>query len=258
MIRGTDYRQTMSDRRPPLALARLLFVAAVVTTAVLIATAAGQASQGAPPATARDLAQTYFSGALVRAEVLSYSGRVEHDFRIDEGRVVAVRTNAIDLLERDGTRQTIQIGPQTSIAGVGRLFTPNVVVRGARVVAVRDGGGPATQIRPSAAARILGRTFFGPTLVRAEVLNYQGKVLHDYRIDEGRIVNVKQAAVTLLERDGTKQTIPVGPTAVVTMAGQLVDQSFVIKGLTAITIREGGGPAEQIMLASPAPVTGRR
>jgi len=37
---------------------------------------------------------------------------VTHDYRIDEGRLIAVRPNAVDLLERDGTRQTIAIGPQ--------------------------------------------------------------------------------------------------------------------------------------------------
>ena len=247
----------MSDRRPPLARARMLLVVVAVTTAALIATAAGQANPTAPPAAARDLAQIYFAGALTRAEVLSYVGRVEHDYRIDEGRVVAVRPNAIDLLERDGTRQTIAIGPQTVIAGVGHLFAPNSVARGTRVVAIRDGGGPATQIRPSSAARVMGRAFFGTTLVRAEVLNYQGKTLHDYRIDEGRVVAIKPTSVTLLERDGTRQTISVTPATAVWMGGQQVDQSAVTRGLTAITIREGGGPAEQIMLAAGL-LTGRR
>ena len=235
----------------------MLVVVLVATIAALIATAAGRAGPTAPPAAARDLAQIYFSNALTRAEVLTYVGRTEHDFKIDEGRVVASRPNAIDLLERDGTRQTIQIGRQTAISGVGRLFAPKAIPRGTRVVAVRDGAGPATQIRPSAAARALGRAYFGATLVRAEVLNYQAGTLHDYRIDDGRIVNVKQASITLLERDGTKQTIPIGPTTLVSAANQPLDPSALTKGLTAVAIREGDNSAEQIMLASPF-VTVRR
>ena len=56
----------MSDRRPPLARARMLLVVVAVTTAALIATAAGQANPTAPPAAARDLAQIYFAGANLK------------------------------------------------------------------------------------------------------------------------------------------------------------------------------------------------
>lgn len=247
----------MSDRRPPFARGRALLAAAAVTALAVAGSAvAGSAATG-PPGTARALAQTYFSNALIRAEVVSVAGKVEHDYRVDEGRVVAVRSNAIDLVERDGTRQTIAIGSQTQIVGVGRLFGPGAIARGTRVITVRDGGGPAQQVRPSSWARILGRSLFGPTLVRAEVLNYVAKTVHDYRIDEGRIVGVKPASVTLLERDGTRQAIPVNSSTLVWLGGQQVDQSVVVKGLAAITIREGGGPAEQIMLST-APVAGRR
>jgi hypothetical protein len=82
------------------------------------------------------------------------------------------------------------------------------------------------------------------------VLNYVTKTVHDYRIDEGRIVAVRPAAVTLLERDGTRQAIPVSSSTLVTLGGFQVDQSAVVKGLAAITIREGDGAAEQIMLGT--------
>jgi hypothetical protein len=216
------------------------------------------AAKGAPPKTARDLAQTYFAGSLTRAEVVTVQGKYEHDWRIDEGRVVAVRPNSIDLLERDGTRQTIAIGAQTVISGVGRLFAPGSIARGTRVVTLRDGNGPAQQIRPTAWGRILGTTLLGGALVRAEVLNYQAKTLHDYRLDEGRIVAVKPASITLQERDGTRQPISVVPTTVVTLNGQFVDQSSVVKGLSALTIREGSAPATQIWLASGPIVLGGR
>ena len=46
------------------------------------------------------------------------------------------------------------------------------------------------------------------------------------------------------------QTIAVTASTLFTVGGQPVDQSSVTRGLTAITIREGDGPAEQVLLAS--------
>ena len=59
----------------------------------------------------------------------------------------------------------------------------------------------------------LGNYFFGPKLVRAEVLVKDGGVLHDYRVDRGTIRNKAGGTLTLLERDGTLVQIPVAPTA---------------------------------------------
>ena len=255
MNRGTDYVKEMSDRLSTFARALRLPAVALAATMALAVAAPGFASKVAPPRAARDLAQTYFTGAFTRAEVVTIAGRYVHDWRVDEGRVVAVRPNAIDLLERDGTRQTIAIGAQTVVSGVGRIFAPGAIARGTRVVTLRDGNGPAQQVRPSAWGRILGTTLLGATLVRAEVLNSQAKTLHDYRIDEGRIVAVKPASVTLLERDGTRQSVAVTPASTVMLNGQLSDPSVVVKGLSALTIREGSGPAEQIWLAPPGAVT---
>ena len=251
MNRGTDYVKEMSDRLSTFGRALRLPAVALAATMALAVAAPGFASKVAPPRAARDLAQTYFTGAFTRAEVVTIAGRYVHDWRVDEGRVVAVRPNAIDLLERDGTRQTIAIGAQTVVSGVGRIFAPGAIARGTRVVTLRDGNGPAQQVRPSAWGRILGTTLLGATLVRAEVLNSQAKTLHDYRIDEGRIVSAKAgSSITLLERDGTRQAIPISASTVVSANGQPVDQSALVKGQTAVTIREGDGPAEQILLAT--------
>jgi hypothetical protein len=242
----------MSGHRPPFVCARTLLAAAAAAVAALVASAAGVAAPGAPPGAARDLAQIYFSNTLIRAEVVSVVGRSVHDYRIDEGRVTAVRPNAIDLLERDGTRQTISVAASTQVVGLGRLVGPRSVARGTRVVAITDGVGPATQIRPSGSAGALGKLFFGVTLVRAEVLTYSAKTLHDVRIDEGRIVLVRPASITLLERDGTRQTIAVNSSTLVTVAGQPSDLSAVTRGFAAITVREGQGPAQEMRLFATA------
>jgi hypothetical protein len=238
----------MSGHRPPFVRARTLLAATAAALAVLVAPAAGVAAPGAPPGAARDLAQVYFSNTLTRAEVISLVGHSVHDYRIDEGRVTAARPNAIDLLERDGTRQTIAVSASTQVVGPGRLFGLRSITRGTRVVAITDGVGPATQIRPSGSAGALGKLFFGVTLVRAEVLTYSAKTLHDVRIDEGRIVLVRPAAITLLERDGTRQTIAFNSSTVVTVSGQPADLTALTRGLAAITVRVGDAPAQEIRL----------
>src|SRR5919199_1193134 len=65
----------------------------------------------------------------------------------------------------------------------------------------------------------LASYFFGPKLVRAEVVLKSDGVLHDYRIDRGKIRGVSSSSITLRERDGTLQTIAVAATADVKLNG---------------------------------------
>jgi hypothetical protein len=240
----------MSDRRPSFSRALTTLVAVAATIVALALSTGARAAKVAPPATARDLAQTYFSNTFTRAEVLTVVGRVTHDFRIDEGRVTAVRSAAIDLLERDGTRQTIGIGPQTQIGG--RVAGPVNALRGTRVVTLRDNNGPATLVRPSSTARALGKSLFGTTLVRAEIVTYAGKTQQDVRIDEGRILALRAGTITLLERDGTRQAIALASSTVVTQGGLTVDSTSIVRGLTAIAVRVNNGPAQQLYLVGTA------
>jgi hypothetical protein len=237
----------MSDRRQPLARARMLLAAGASLVVALSATAAAHSAKVAPPPIARNLAQTYFTNKFTRAEVLTVVGRVVHDYRIDEGRVIAVRPNAIDLLERDGTRQTVSLSGQTQMPG-GRLAGVAIGLRGSRVVTLTDNGGAATLVRPSTMALALGKGLFGPALARAEIVTFAGKV-QDVQIDEGKITGVRPGSVTLLERDGTRQAIPVSPTAVVTESGLTVDTSAIVKGMSAIAVRVDNASAQQVFLA---------
>jgi hypothetical protein len=95
----------------------------------------------------------------------------------------------------------------------------------------------------------LGAHFFGPKLVRAEVILRDGNTIRDYRIDRGRVRAVTRDSITLLERDGTLVTIPVAPHADVQVGSRKAGLSGVKKGMTVTTIREGGGPATTIRLA---------
>ena len=232
--------------RRTLARARMLVVVPLAAAAFFAASATGPAATMAPPVAARDLAASFFSSTLTRAEVVSVQGRTLHDYHVDEGKVVAVRAGGIDLLERDGTRQTISVGQGTQVLGLSRLFGP--AIRGLRVVTVRDGNGPATQIRPSGSARALGKMLLGATLARAEILTYSNKTLHDIRIDDGRIVGKGPTSLTLLELDGTRQTIAVDASTLVTVSGQPIDVSAARVGAYAIAIRDGDGAAQEVRL----------
>ena len=95
----------------------------------------------------------------------------------------------------------------------------------------------------------LGGYFFGPKLVRAEVLVKDGGVLHDYRIDRGAIRAKAGGTLTLLERDGTLVQIPVAPTAAITIGGQPVPYSALRKGMVATVIRDGDAPASEVRAA---------
>jgi hypothetical protein len=95
----------------------------------------------------------------------------------------------------------------------------------------------------------LGNYFFGPKLLRAEVLVKDGGVLHDYRVDRGVIRNKADGTLTLLERDGSLVGIPVAPTATITLNGRPVAYAALRRGMVATVIRDGDAPANEVRAA---------
>jgi hypothetical protein len=89
----------------------------------------------------------------------------------------------------------------------------------------------------------LGTFFFGPKLVRAEVVTNEGGVIHDYRVDRGRIRQVTQSSLTLFERDGTLVIVPVAPTADVRLGGVSVPLTRLRRGFVATAVRDGTAAA---------------
>ena len=61
----------------------------------------------------------------------------------------------------------------------------------------------------------------GPNMIRAEIVWKSGGVTHDYLLDNGRIrnLNVGASTITLVEKDGKVVTVPVSPTARITLNG---------------------------------------
>ncbi len=88
--------------------------------------------------------------------------------------------------------------------------------------------------------------FFGPKLVRAEIVTKERGEIHDYRVDRGRVVRVAPGTVTLAELDGTVAAIPIAPNAIITVKGKLVPLASLRRNMIATTIRDGDGPAQTV------------
>ncbi len=88
--------------------------------------------------------------------------------------------------------------------------------------------------------------FFGPRMVRAEVVLMKGGTPHVNRIDQGRVLKVKvtPGVLTLSERDGTIVDIQVSPTAQIQLNKKPAPLSAIKRGMLAITVRDGEAPAE--------------
>lgn len=127
---------------------RLAVVAAVL--AALVAGATGLAASQGQPRDARALGDFFFGPNMARAEVVMVIRGTVHDFRIDQGRLVAVRPGAVELAERDGTRQTIPVSPTAQVLVNGQPATAADLARGMNVITVRDGDQPAEAVRASA------------------------------------------------------------------------------------------------------------
>jgi hypothetical protein len=92
----------------------------------------------------------------------------------------------------------------------------------------------------------LGNYFFGPKLVRAEVLVRDGGALHVYRVDRGVIRGKAPGELVLREGDGTLVTIAVSPSAAITFRGRPAVFNQLRRGMVATVIREGDAPAVEV------------
>jgi hypothetical protein len=92
----------------------------------------------------------------------------------------------------------------------------------------------------------LGNYFFGPKLVRADVLVKDGAALHVYRVDRGTIRSKAGGTLELRERDGTNVRIAISPTAAITIGGRPASYATLRRGMVATVIREGDAPATEV------------
>jgi hypothetical protein len=120
-------------------------------------------------------------------------------------------------------------------------LTASAAVVGALALVQSGAAGPGS----------LGAFFFGPQLVRAEVVMADGTgTVKDYRVDRGRIRGVTAGSITLLEKDGTLVTVPVAANADIRVRGSTVPFARLSRaqGRLAITIRQGDQPAQAVQV----------
>jgi hypothetical protein len=104
-----------------------------------------------------------------------------------------------------------------------------------------------------AGAGQLGNYFFGPRLVRAEVVLKENDLIVDYRLDRGRIKSFRNNVLVLWEQDRTLASIPVSPTARVEVDRIPALLTALRPGMSVTTVRRGESPAETVYATSPRP-----
>jgi hypothetical protein len=88
---------------------------------------------------------------------------------------------------------------------------------------------------------------FGGTVIRAEIVCLKGGLVRDIRMDRGRITAVGPGrTLSIAERDGTAVTIPVAPSARITLGGSPAGFNALKKNMRVQTQREGDGPADTV------------
>lgn len=107
---------------------------------------------------------------------------------------------------------------------------------------------PVALARPAAVPRATATYLMGARMIRAEIgLQTTDGVLHDYRIDRGKLTRRYAAGMlTLAERDGTKSTIKVAPTAHVVLNGKDATVRALRAGMQVAVPRDGDVPADTV------------
>ena len=97
--------------------------------------------------------------------------------------------------------------------------------------------------------RSLANYFYGGGMIRAEILVRDAEGLHDWRLDQGRILRVAPARslLRLVEHDGRVVEVQVAPDARIELHGRPVPLAALRRGLRVLVVREGEGPAEVLL-----------
>jgi hypothetical protein len=93
--------------------------------------------------------------------------------------------------------------------------------------------------------RSLASYFFGPKLVRAEVVIRDGGI-RQFRLDRGRLLRTPGSSLLIREADGTVVTVPVAPDATILLNGRAATFGDLRRGMVVKTVREGGAAASDV------------
>jgi len=214
--------------------------------AVLASVGASLASAPGALALPRAIINQFTGARVIRAEVivLAADGTTAQDYRIDRGAIMLVTPVQLTLRELNGDVVTVPIDTGTPVQG-GRVGTAGQLRRGMHVVVYQLAGAPAQIVQGDA----VNPQFFGPRLVRAEVLIVgAGGATQDYRIDRGVVMSAVSGTLTLRESDGTTAPLPVDPNAQVAGGGRRVTATTLRKGTHVVVYRSANAPAELVQV----------
>ncbi|HUJ91900.1 MAG TPA: hypothetical protein VLW05_04315 [Gaiellaceae bacterium] len=212
---------------------------------VLVSAAASLASAPGALALPRAIINQFTGARVIRAEVivLGTDGTAQ-DYRIDRGTIVLVTPVQLTLRELNGDMVPVPIDSGTQVQG-GHVGTAGQLRRGMRVVVYQLAGAPAQIVQGDG----INPQFFGPRLVRAEVLIVgAGGATQDYRIDRGVVMSAVSGTLTLRESDGTTDPLPVDPNAQVAGGGRRVTATTLRKGTHVVVYRSANAPAELVQV----------
>jgi hypothetical protein len=100
-----------------------------------------------------------------------------------------------------------------------------------------------------AVPRSLANYFFGPKLVRADVV-LRDSGIREFRLDQGRLLRQAGSSLLLREADGTVVAVPVAPNATIQVNGRPGTLGELRRRMVIVTIREGGAAASDVRAKS--------
>jgi hypothetical protein len=100
-----------------------------------------------------------------------------------------------------------------------------------------------------AVPRSLANYFFGPKLVRADVV-LRDSGIREFRLDQGRLLRQAGSSLLLREADGTVVAVPVAPNAAIRVNGRPGTLGELRRRMVIVTIREGGAAASDVRAKS--------
>ena len=90
--------------------------------------------------------------------------------------------------------------------------------------------------------------FFGPRMIRAEVILQGGGAVNDFRLDRGVITAVAPLSIDLRERDGSTVTIPVARRARVTGSPSATSVAQLRPGMRILVVHKANARANLIQV----------
>jgi hypothetical protein len=222
----------------------------MLATAALALVPAAFATGGGLP---RSVSSYLFGPKLIRAEIAVKNGQSVRGFWVDRGKLLKrYSAGSLSLLERNGTTVTVPVSSAARVMLGSRIVTVRALRAGMQIAVAHQDNAAATAVYASSARGAppklpvsLYTTLLGTKLIRGEIA-VKDTVLHDYRLDRGRITQIGVTTLTIHEADGTSVTVDVSPTARVKVNGQNVLFVQLHRGMTAVTIHDGDKPADQI------------